>query len=386
MDDFFCFDDTLSADEKLARDSVRRFVDDKILPIISDCFEEGRFPSELIPELAGLGLFGMTLPSEYGGSGANEVTYGLVCQELERGDSGIRSFVSVQSSLCMYPIFAYASEELKKQFLPSMAKGKLIGCFGLTEPDSGSDPASMKTNAKKTDGGWILNGSKIWITNATIADIAIVWAKINEKDIRGFLVEKNFKGFSTREIKHKLSLRASNTGELIFEDCFVPDSHLLVGTEKGLSAALACLSKARFGIAFGAMGAAMACYESALSYAKERKQFKKPIGSYQLVQSALVNMLVEITKAQGLNLQLARLLEKGKGHYAMISLAKMNACKEALKIAREARNILGANGISLEYSVIRHMNNLESVFTYEGTDNMHHLIVGRYITGLDAFS
>jgi len=386
MEDLFCFDDTLSADEKLARDTVRRFVDEKIIPIMPSCFEEGRFPVELIPELAALGLFGMTLPAEYGGADANDVTYGLVCQELERGDSGIRSFVSVQSSLCMYPIFAYGIDEQKKRFLPAMAKGKLIGCFGLTEPDAGSDPAGMKTTAKKVAGGWSLNGSKMWITNATIADLAIVWAKINDKDIRGFIVEKGFKGFSTKEIKHKLSLRASITGELIFEDCFVPDANLLPGTEKGLAAALGCLSKARFGIAFGAMGAAMACYESALAYARERKQFNKPIGSFQLIQVALVDMLAEIVKAQGMNLQLARLQEQGKGHYAMISLAKMNACREALKIAREARNVLGANGISLEYPVIRHMNNLESVFTYEGTDNMHHLIVGRYITGLDAFT
>jgi glutaryl-CoA dehydrogenase len=386
MDDLFCFDDTLTADEKFIRDTVRRFVDDKVIPIMPECFETGRFPRELIPELAKLGVLGMTLPAEQGGAGANDVAYGLVCQELERGDSGIRSFVSVQSSLCMYPIFAYGSEEQRKRFLPLMAQGKLIGCFGLTEPDAGSDPASMKTTATPVKGGFKLNGSKMWITNATIADLAIVWAKVGANGVRGFIVEKSFAGFSTREIKHKLSLRASVTGELIFEDCFVPEGNLLPGTEKGLVAALGCLTKARFGIAFGAIGAAMACYECALGYTKERKQFDKPLASFQLIQYSLVNMLAEIVKAQGLNLQLARLQEKGKGHYAMVSMAKMNACREALKIAREARNLLGANGISLEYPIIRHMNNLESVFTYEGTDNMHHLIVGRHITGLDAFS
>lgn len=385
MDDLFCFDKLLTSDEIFIRDTVRRFVDEKVIPIMPACFEAGHFPVELIPELAKLGLLGMTLPVEYGGAGAKEVAYGLVCQELERGDSGIRSFVSVQNSLCMYPIFAYGSDEQRKRFLPEMAKGKLIGCFGLTEPDAGSDPASMKTTATPVEGGFRLNGSKMWITNATIADLAIVWAKISEDKVRGFIVEKGTPGFTALEIEHKLSLRASVTGELVFQDCFVPEKNLLPGTEKGIVAALGCLTKARFGIAFGAMGAAMACYESALNYATERKQFKKPIASFQLIQYALVDMLAEIVKAQGLNLQLGRLQEQGKGHYAMVSLAKMNACREALKIAREARNILGANGISLEYPVIRHMTNLESVFTYEGTDNMHHLIIGRYITGLDAF-
>lgn len=386
MEDLFCFDDSLSAEEKLIRDSVRRFVDDEIIPIIGDCYEKAIFPRELIKKVADLGLFGMTLPENYGGANASNVAYGLVCQELERGDSGLRSFVSVQSSLCMYPIFAYGTEEQKMRFLPQMAKGELIGCFGLTEPDSGSDPASMKTRAKKVKGGWQLSGAKMWITNATIADLAIVWAKDDDGAVKGFIVERSFPGFKTNEIHHKMSLRASITGEIVLEDCFVPESNFLPGTQKGLACALGCLTKARYGIAWGAMGAAMACYEVALAYAKERIQFAKPIGAFQLIQADLVNMLTEIVKTQFLNLQLGRLNDQNRGTFVMVSMAKMNGCFEALKIARAARNILGANGISLEYHVIRHMTNLESVFTYEGTDNMHHLIIGKHITGLDAFS
>lgn len=386
MDDLLGFDETLSQEERLTRDSVRAFVDDNVIPIMASCFEEARFPLELIKPFAKLGVLGMTLPPEYGGAGASTVAYGLACQELERGDSAIRSFVSVQSALCMYPIYAFGSSEQKSHYLPLMAKGEKIGCFGLTEADAGSDPANMKTTAKKVDGGWRLNGSKLWITNATFADLAIVWAKTDADTVQGFIVEKGTPGFSTRDIKHKLSLRASATGEIILDDCFVPDENRLPGTEKGLMCALACLTKARLGIAFGAMGAAMACYDCALQYAKDRKQFNKPIGSFQLVQRSLVEMAAEIVKAQAINLQLARLQDAQKAHYAMVSLAKMNACKQALNIAREARNLLGANGISLEFPVIRHMNNLESVFTYEGTDNMHHLIVGRYLTGLNAFS
>lgn len=386
MEDLFCLDDLLTFDEKLIRDSVRRFVDEDITPIMAECYEKAIFPRELIKKVADLGLLGMTLPEIYGGANASAVAYGLVCQELERGDSGLRSFVSVQSSLCMYPIFAYGNDEQKSRFLPSMAKGEIIGCFGLTEPDSGSDPSSMKTRAKKVVGGWQLNGAKMWITNAPIADLSIVWAKDDEGLVKGFIVEKGFAGFKTNEIHHKLSLRASITGEIVLEDCFVPDSHYLPGTVKGLSCALGCLTKARYGIAWGAMGAAMACYEAALAYSKERSQFGKPIGSFQLIQASLVDMVTEIVKAQAMNLQLGRLNDQNRGTFVMVSLAKMNACKEALKIARAARNILGANGISLEYHVIRHMANLESVFTYEGTDNMHHLIVGKHITGLDAFS
>jgi len=386
MEDLFCFDDHLTQEEKLIRDSVRRFVNEDILPIIADCYEKAIFPREIIKKVADLGLLGMTLPENYGGVNASSVAYGLVCQELERGDSGLRSFVSVQSSLCMYPIFAYGTEEQKMRFLPQMAKGEKIGCFGLTEPDAGSDPSGMKTRAKKVKGGWQLSGSKMWITNAPIADLAIVWAKDDEGLVKGFIVEREFAGFKTNEIHHKMSLRASITGEIVLEDCFVPEANFLPLTQKGLACALGCLTKARYGIAWGAMGAAMACYEIALAYAKERTQFAKPIGAFQLIQADLVNMVTEIVKAQALNLQLGRLNDQNRGTYVMVSLAKMNGCFEALKIARSARNILGANGISLEYHVIRHMANLESVFTYEGTDNMHHLIVGKHITGLDAFS
>jgi glutaryl-CoA dehydrogenase len=386
MEDLFFLDEQLSTDEKQIQQSTRRFVDEQVMPTIANNFEQAQFPKEYIQKAASIGLLGMTLPENYGGVGASYVAYGLVCQELERGDSGLRSFVSVQSSLCMYPIFAFGSEEQKMRFLPAMAQGKIIGCFGLTEPNAGSDPASMKTKATKVQGGWRLQGAKMWITNATIADIAIVWAKDDKEVVRGFIVERGFEGFSTNEIKHKLSLRASITGEIVLEDCFIPDINLLPATEKGLVCALGCLTKARFGIAWGAMGAAMACYETALQYAKERKQFGKPIASFQLIQHDLVRMFTEIVKAQTLNLRLGRLMDEDRANYVMVSLAKMNACREALDIARSARNILGANGISLEYHIIRHMNNLESVFTYEGTDNMHHLIVGKHITGIGAFN
>lgn len=385
VEDFLLLDELLSDEEKLVRDTVRRFVDEEVTPLMLDAYDKGYFPKELIQRSADLGLLGITLPEVYGGSNANYVTYGLLCQEIERGDSGLRSFISVQSSLCMYPIFAYGSEEQKKRFLPDMCKGKIIGCFGLTEPDAGSDPSSMRTVAKKVDGGWRLTGSKMWITNAPFADIAIAWAKTNE-GIRGFIVEKEFKGFTRNEIKHKMSLRASSTGELVFEDCFVPDANYLPGSEKGLAAPLGCLTQARYGIAWGAMGAAMACFEIALNYTKERKQFDKPLASFQLIQKDLSDMFAEIVKAQCLNLRLGRLKDEGKATFSMVSLAKMNGCREALKIARMARNLLGGNGISLEYNVIRHMTNLESVFTYEGTDNVHHLIVGKHITGLNAFA
>lgn len=385
MEDFLLLEQELTDEERFTRDTVRRFVDESVIPIMGEAFEKGDYPRELTQKMAELGLFGLTLPEEYGCAGANYVTYGLVCQELERGDSGLRSVMSVQSSLVMYPIFAMGSEDQKKHFLPKLATAEMIGCYGLTEPDSGSDPGGMKTTAKKVDGGYVLNGSKMWITNASIADVAIVWA-MTDDGVHGFIVEKDFDGFERREIHHKASLRASITGELIFTDCFVPDSHLLPGSTKGLGAALSCLTQARFGIAWGAMGAGMACYESALDYAKTRKSFDKPIGSFQLVQKDLVDMFTEIVKAQAFNLQLGRLFDKGQAHYSMVSMAKMNACREALNIARSARNILGANGISLEYPVIRHMNNLESVYTYEGTDNIHHLILGRHITGLNGFA
>ncbi len=385
MDDLLFLDEQLQDDEKMIRDSVSRFVSQDVIPLMEEAYEHGEFPRDLIKKSADLGLLGLTLPAEYGGAEASYVAYGLVCQELERGDSGLRSFVSVQSSLCMYPIFRYGSEEQKKRFLPAMAAGEVIGCFGLTEPDSGSDPASMRTQAKKVDGGWRLNGSKMWITNATIADIAIVWAK-TEHGIRGFIVEKDFAGFKPVEIKHKMSLRASITGELVFEDVFVPDDNYLPGSERGLGAPLSCLSQARYGIAWGAMGAAMSCFDITKDYLLDRKQFNKPLASFQLIQKDLADMYTEIIKAQCINLQIGRLKEQGRETPTMISLAKGNACREALKIARTCRNLLGANGISLEYHVIRHMTNLESVFTYEGTDNVHTLVLGRHITGINAFA
>lgn len=385
MEDFLLLDQLFSSEEKLIRDSTRRLIEEAVMPDITAAYESGFFPTDLIPQLANAGLFGMTLPEHLGGQQASDIAYGLVCQELERGDSGLRSFVSVQNSLCMYPIYAYGTEAQQLQWLPKMAKGEVIGCFGLTESDAGSDPASMKTTAKKVQDGWVLNGSKMWITNATLADIAIVWAKIDEKNIRAFIVEKSFSGFKTNEIKHKGSLRASVTGELVFENCFVPESNLLPKTEQGLSAALGCLTKARYGIAWGVMGAAMDCFERAKRYVLERKQFGKPLASFQLIQKDLVEMFNEIVKAQVYNLRLGQLMQSHQANYVMVSMGKMNACREALKIARMARNLLGANGISLEYHVIRHMNNLESVFTYEGTDNMHHLIVGRHLTDIGAF-
>lgn len=384
MDDLLFLDEQLHDDERMIRDSVARFVNHDVIPLMAESFEHAQFPKQLIKKSAELGLLGLTLPAQYGGAEASYVAYGLVCQELERGDSGLRSFVSVQSSLCMYPIFRYGNEEQKMRFLPAMAAGEIIGCFGLTEPDSGSDPGSMRTSAQKVAGGWRLNGAKMWITNAPIADIAIVWAKTDE-GIRGFIVEKEFEGFSRPEIKQKMSLRASITGELVFEDVFVPEANLLPKSDKGLGAALSCLSQARYGIAWGAMGAAMACFDITRDYLLERKQFDKPLASFQLIQKDLADMYSEIIKAQCLNLQIGRLKEQQRETPVMISLAKGNACREALNIARKCRNLLGGNGISLEYHVIRHMLNLESVFTYEGTDNVHTLVLGRHITGINAF-
>lgn len=384
MEDFLLIDELLSDEEKLVRDTVRRFVDEEVTPIMLDAYEQAYFPPKLITRCAELGLLGMTLPEQYGGSNASAVMYGLACQELERGDSGLRSFVSVQSSLTIYPIFAYGSDAQKQRFLPALTKGELIGCFGLTEPDAGSDPGSMRTFAKKVKGGWRITGSKMWITNAPVADIAIVWANTDE-GIRGFIVEKGFAGFQRNEIKHKMSLRASATGELVLEDCFVPDENFLPGSIKGLAAPLGCLTQARYGIGWGAIGAAIACYEIALSYTKERKQFGKPIASFQLIQKDLVDMFTEILKTQLLNLRIGRLKDQGSATFNTVSLIKMNGCREALKIARMARSILGGNGISLEYHVIRHMTNLESVITYEGTDNIHHLILGKHLTGVEAF-
>lgn len=384
MEDFLLLNDLLSEEEHLIAETVKQYVSDEVIPCIAEAYEAGVFPKEFIQQTADLGLLGLTLPAEYGGSGASYVSYGLVCQELEYGDSGLRSFVSVQSSLCMFPIFQYGSETQKKQWLPLMAKGDVIGCFGLTEPDSGSDPSSMRTTAEKVQGGWRLNGSKMWITNAPFADLAIVWAKTKE-GIRGFIVEKDFKGFGRAEIHHKLSLRASCTGELSFDNVFVPDENLLPGSNCGLKAPLSCLTQARYGIAWGAIGAAQACFDYALEYTMTRKQFGKPIASFQLIQQDLADMFTEITKAQCLNYQLGRLKDQKKATADMVSMAKRNACREALTIARKCRNLLGANGISLEYHVIRHMTNLESVFTYEGTDNIHTLVLGRHLTGINAF-
>ena len=385
MEDFLSLDASLGDEAILIRQSVRNFTRGEIMPIIADCYERAVFPQHLIKQFANLGLFGLTLPEKYGGSNASYVSYGLACQELEYGDSGIRSFISVQNSLCMYPIYTYGSEEQRQRWLPKMAAGEVIGCFGITEADAGSDPSSMQTTAVKTQGGWILNGSKLWITNATYADIAIIWAQTNS-GIRGFIVDTNSTGFAANEIKHKMALRASNTGELVINNCFVPEENYLPGSDKGLSAALGYLTQARYGIAWGAIGAAMACYASALDYCKIRQQFAKPIATFQLIQKDLVQMFNEIVKAQALNLQIGQLKDQNKCNYAHVSLAKMNACKEALKIARMARSLLGANGISLEYPVIRHMHNLEAVSTYEGTDNIHHLIMGRYLTGISAFN
>ncbi|ARB92150.1 acyl-CoA dehydrogenase [Legionella longbeachae] len=384
MDDLLFLDEQLNDDERMIRDSVARFVSNDVMPLMADSFEHAQFPRELIRKSAELGLLGLTLPAEYGGAEASYVAYGLVCQELEKGDSGLRSFVSVQSSLCMFPIFRYGSEEQKVRFLPGMATGEIIGCFGLTEPDFGSDPSSMRTTAKKVDGGWCLNGAKMWITNSPIADIAIVWAKTDE-GIRGFIVDTDSHGLSRPEIKLKMSLRASITGELVFDNVFVPDENYLPGSDKGIGAPLSCLSQARYGIAWGAMGAAMACFDITRDYLLERKQFNKQLASFQLIQKDLADMYTEIIKAQCLNLQVGRIKDHHRENPVMISLAKGNACREALKIARKCRNLLGANGISLEYHVIRHMLNLESVFTYEGTDNVHTLVLGKHITGINAF-
>ncbi len=383
--DFYKLDSLLSDEEKMARDSIRAFVNERIKPIIGHCFEEGRFPKELVPELASLGVLGANLPEKYGCAGVNNVTYGLITQELEAGDSGIRSFASVQGALCMYPIYAFGSEEQRQKWLPPMAAGNAIGCFGLTEPNSGSDPGSMKTRATRVKDGWLLNGSKAWITNGTIADIAIVWAKTDDDTIRGFLVEKGTKGFTAPEVKHKLSLRASVTSELFFQDCLIPEANLLTGT-KGLKSPLMCLTQARYGIAWGAIGAAMDCYQTALDYSKQRVQFDRPIAGFQLTQKKLVEMLTEITKAQLLCLQLGRMKDAGAMEPVHVSMAKMNNVSMALECARTARGILGGNGITADYSIMRHMCNLESVYTYEGTHEVHTLAVGRHITGLDAFA
>ncbi|RKG67754.1 acyl-CoA dehydrogenase [Corallococcus exercitus] len=385
--DLFRIDDLLSAEEKAARDAVARFVDAEVLPIIGKHFRDGTFPAHLIPGLAELGVLGANLQG-YGCAGMNTVSYGLVLQELERGDSGLRSFASVQGSLCMFPIHAYGSEEQKTRFLPGMAKGQLIGCFGLTEPDFGSNPGGMRARARKDGDTWVLNGTKAWITNGSIADVAVVWAKTEDggpESVRGFLVEKGMPGFSAREIPGKFSLRASRTSELSFQDVRVPDRNVLPGVV-GLKGPLSCLNNARAGIAFAVTGAAIACFEGAREYALSRTQFDgKSIAGYQLTQEKLADMLQEIVKAQLLSLRLARLKDEGKSNPVMVSLAKRNNVKSALDIARVARSIYGANGITDDYPPVRHMLNLESVFTYEGTHEVHTLVLGKAITGIDAF-
>jgi len=387
--DFYDVDSLLTEDERQIRDHVRDWVEDRYLPLVEKAYEEAYFPAQVIPELAGMGLLGATLPEKYGAAGIGATAYGLVMQELERGDSGLRSFASVQGSLVMYPIYAYGSEEQRMKWLPRLAKGEAIGCFGLTEPDYGSNPSGMITRAVRKDGGYLLNGAKMWITNGTVADVAVVWAKLKSEpsgrdEINGFLVEKGMKGFRAPEQKRKHSLRASVTSELIFEDVFVPETNRLPeGT--GLKAPLGCLSQARFGIAFGVVGAAMACFHAAAEYSKTRVMFDRPIGGFQLVQERLAEMLTEITKAQLLCVQLGRLKERGTVKPEQISLAKRNNCEIALAAAREARDILGANGITAEYPVMRHMCNLESVKTYEGTHNIHTLVLGEAITGIPAY-
>ncbi len=381
--DYYDIDSLLTEDEKMVRDSVRKFVDDKVLNIIEEHYLNGTFPFELLKDLAELGVFGVTLPAKYGCAEMNNVVYGLVMQELERGDTGIRSFASVQSGLVMYPIFTFGSEEQKDKWLPKLASAEKIGCFGLTEPDYGSNPGGMVTKAEKVDDGYILNGAKMWITNGTIADVAIVWAKL-EGTIRGFLVEKDFDGFTAPEMKGKHSLRASVTSELIFQDVFVPAANLLPKS-KGLSSPLKCLNQARYGIAWGVVGSMMACFDTALQYSKSRVQFGKPIAAFQLTQAKLTHMLTEITKSQLLNYRLAKLKDSNKVKHTQISLAKRNNCEIALNIARTSREILGANGITSEYPIMRHSANLESVKTYEGTHEMHTLIIGEDITGFSAF-
>lgn len=380
--DYYAFDSLLSDDERQVRDMVGKWVDERILPTIAENFENEKFPMELVGEMAELGLFGPTF-QDYGCAGLNNVAYGLIMQELERGDSGVRSFASVQSGLCMFPIHAYGSDEQKNRWLPEMAKGKAIGCFGLTEPDGGSDPGTMKTVAKKDGSDWVINGAKMWITNGSIADVAVVWAETDEGK-RGFLVEKGTKGYSTRDIPHKFSLRASITSELFFENCRIPGENILPKAE-GLGAPLSCLTQARYGIAWGGVGAAMACYREALEFAHQRVLFGSSLAKKQLIQIRLAEMVRRITTGQLLALQLGRLKDEGKMHHSQVSLAKWNNVRLALDIAREARDLLGAGGISVETSPIRHMLNMESVITYEGTETIHQLIVGREITGEAAF-
>jgi glutaryl-CoA dehydrogenase len=380
--DLYSVRSMLSDEERLVQDSVGKFVDDAVIPIMGDCFEHERFPRELVTAVAELGLLGSSIHG-YGCAGLNGVSYGLICQELERGDSGLRSFVSVQSSLCMYPIYAYGSEEQKQRWLPGMAKGEVIGCFGLTEPHGGSDPANMKTHARKQGKDWVLNGAKMWITNGSIADIAVVWARTDE-GIRGFLVEKNFKGFSSETIHHKMSLRASVTSSLFFDNVVVPEENVLPGVI-GLKGPLSCLTQARYGIAWGVTGAAQACLLQVIDYTKSRNMFGKPLAATQAIQIRLAEMARKITTSQLLSLQLGRLKDEGKMVPTQVSMAKWHNTRAAIEVARDARDILGGAGISVEYVPIRHALNLESVITYEGTETVHQLTVGRALTGINAF-
>jgi glutaryl-CoA dehydrogenase len=386
--DYYDTEWLLTEEERMIRDTVREWVDEALMPVIEDAYIERRFPRELVPQMAELGIFGANLPEEYGCAGLNNVAYGLIMQELERGDSGVRSFASVQGALCMYPIYAFGSDEQKERYLPAMARGEVIGCFGLTEPDFGSNPAGMITRAVRDGDGWVINGAKMWITNGSTADIAIVWAKTGALDdvssIRGFVVPTDTPGFKARDQKGKLSLLASDTSELSFQDVRVPDSALLPKSG-GLKSPLMCLNQARYGITWGAVGAAMACYDEALAYAKERVQFDRPIAATQIQQVRLAEMLTGITKAQLLCLQLGRLKDAGRMRPQQVSLAKRNNVDMAANVAREARRLLGGNGVLVEYQAMRHMANLESVYTYEGTHDVHGLILGMDVTGENAF-
>ncbi len=383
--DYLDFDALLTEEQRLVRQTVRDFVDDRVIPIIEDCAYEGRFPKELVPELAALQLFGSTI-HEYGLPGLDAVAYGLTMQELERGDSGLRSFVSVQSALVMFPIYAYGSKEQKDRWIPKLADGSAIGCFGLTEPDFGSNPAGMRTAAKSVDGGFVLNGAKAWITNGSIADVAVVWARLDGGKIRGFLVERGTKGFSTSEHRGKMSLRASVTSQLAFEDCRIPKENVLPGVD-GIKGPLSCLTQARYGIAWGGIGSAMATYQAALDYAKSRKQFKdRPIAAHQLVQERLAWMITEITKGQLLAWKLAKMKDAGTMKPEHVSMAKRNNVWVARECAKLARETLGANGIVNEYPVFRHLANIESVYTYEGTHDIHTLVIGEAVTGVPAYN
>ncbi|MHA7865235.1 acyl-CoA dehydrogenase family protein [Flagellimonas marinaquae] len=382
--DYYNLDDLLSEEHKLVRDSARQWVKRDISPIIEDYAQRAEFPRQIIGGLAEIGAFGPYIPEEYGGAGLDQISYGLIMQEIERGDSGVRSTASVQSSLVMYPIFVYGTEEQRKKYLPKLATGEWMGCFGLTEPNHGSNPGGMETKFKDAGDHYVLNGAKLWISNSPFADVAVVWAKNEEGRIHGLIVERGMEGFSTPETHNKWSLRASATGELIFDNVKVPKENLLPG-KNGLGAPLGCLDSARYGIAWGAIGAAMDCYDTALRYAKEREQFGKPIAAYQLQQKKLAEMITEITKAQLLAFRLGQLKNEGRATTAQISMAKRNNVEMAIKIAREARQVLGGMGITGEYSIMRHMMNLESVITYEGTHDIHLLITGADITGIQAF-